>query len=204
MAKHKVFITYHHANDQEYKETLLKANEQYDLFVDASVDTGDIDDNLDDDTIRQKIRDEYLKDSTVTIVLIGLQTKYRKHVDWEIYSSMYNGKVNKQSGILVINLPVTGCTYFTATHGEDEKKKIYSTTTSWTTIESRAEYEKRYPYMPDRIIDNLLNPDVKISVTNWANIKDDVSKLSFLIDATYNDRFKFKYDLRRPMRRRNA
>lgn len=204
MAKHKIFISYHHANDQEYKEALIKANEQYDLFIDASVDTGDIDDNLDDESIRQKIRDEYLKDSTVTIVLVGLQTKYRKHVDWEIYSSMYNGKVNKQSGILVINLPSTGCSNFTAAHGEDEKKKIYPTTTSWTTTKSRAEYEKRYPCIPDRIIDNLLNPDAKISVTNWENIKDDVSKLSFLIDITFNDRFDCKYDLSRPMRRRNA
>jgi hypothetical protein len=204
MAKHKIFISYHHANDQEYKEALLRANEQYDLFIDASVDTGDIDDNLNDETIRQKIRDEYLKDLTVTIVLVGLQTKYRKHVDWEIYSSMYNGKVNKQSGILVINLPSTGCTNFRAAHGEDEKKKIYPTTSSWTTITSRTEYEKRYPYMPDRIIDNLLNAGAKISVTNWDNIKDDVSNLTFLIDVTFNDRFDCNYDLSRPMRRRNA
>ncbi|HGE69506.1 TPA: hypothetical protein ENX78_01640 [Candidatus Poribacteria bacterium] len=204
MAKHKVFISYHHANDQAYKEALLKANEQYDIFIDASVDTGDISDNLDDEAIRQKIRDEYLKDSTVTIVLVGLQTKYRKHVDWEIYSSMYNGKVNKQSGILVINLPSTGCTHFTAAHGENEKKKVYPTTKSWTSITIRSEYEKRYPYMPDRIIDNLLNKDAKISVTNWSNIEDDVSKLEFLIDVTFDDRFNCEYDLSRPMRRKNA
>lgn len=147
MAKHKIFISYHHANDQAYEEALLESNELYDIFIDASVDTGDIADNLADDAIRQRIRDEYLKDSTVTIVLVGHQTKYRKHVDWEIYSSMYNGKVNKQSGILVINLPSTGCTHFTAAHGEDEKKKIYPTTKSWTSIKSRSEYEKRYTNM---------------------------------------------------------
>ena len=200
MAKHKVFVSYHHDNDQAYKEALINS----DMFVDASVDTGDIDDNLDDEAIRQKIRDEYLKDSTVTIVLVGLQTKYRKHVDWEIYSSMYNGKVNKQSGMLAVNLPITGCTNYTAAHGEDEKKKIYPTTKSWTSITSRSEYEKRYPYMPARIIDNLLNKDAKISVTNWDNIKDDISKLQFLIDITFDDRFNCKYDLSRPMRRKNA
>ena len=204
MAKHKIFFSYHHDNDQAYKEALLESNELYDIFIDASVDTGDIADNLNDETIRQKIRDGYLKDSTVTIVLVGLQTKYRKHVDWEIYSSMYNGKVNKQSGILVIKLPSTGCTHFTAAHGEDEKKKIYPTTKSWTSITSRSEYEKRYPYMPARIIDNLLNKDARISVTNWNNIKDDVSRLQFLIDVTFNDRFNCKYDLSRPMRRKNA
>jgi len=58
--------------------------------------------------------------------------------------------------------------------------------------------------MPDRIIDNLLNKDAKISVTNWNNIKDDISKLEFLIDVTFNDRFNCKYDLSRPMRRENV
>ncbi len=75
-----------------YKEALLQLNELHGLFIDASVDTWDINKDFDDHTIRQKIRDEYLKDSTVTIVLVGLETKKRKHVDWEIYSSMYNGE----------------------------------------------------------------------------------------------------------------
>jgi len=202
--KHKIFISYHHTNDQEYKEALLKLNEYYDLFIDVSVDTGDIDDNLPDDLIRQKIRDEYLRDSTVTIVLVGLETKHRKHVDWEIYSSMYNGTINKQSGILVINLPSNGSTHFTAAHGEEEKKIVYSSTTSWITIDHRSEYERRYPYMPDRIVDNLLNREALISVTNWETIIDDIEKLHLLIELTYRDRFKCKYDLSRPMRRRNA
>ncbi len=70
IAKHKVFISYHHANDQGYKESLLKWNENnnFDIFIDASVDTGDINENLSDESIRQKIRDEYLRDSTVTRV----------------------------------------------------------------------------------------------------------------------------------------
>ena len=120
MAKHKVFISYHHANDQWYKNELLRLNQIYDVFIDMSVDTGDIDDNLDDQQIREKIRDEYLKDSTVTILLVGTETKNRKHVDWEIFSSMFDGKVNKKSGILVINLPSTGCVHYTATHDNEK------------------------------------------------------------------------------------
>jgi len=41
--KHKVFISYHHANDQTYKEALIQSNLYNDIFIDASVDTGDID-----------------------------------------------------------------------------------------------------------------------------------------------------------------
>ena len=122
-SKHKVFISYHHANDQAYKIALLKLNDAHNLFIDASVDTHDIDEDLDDQAIREIIRDEYLQDSTVTIVLVGTETKKRKHVDWEIYSSMYDGKVNKKSGVLVINLPSTESDIYAA-YGDDEKRNF--------------------------------------------------------------------------------
>ena len=105
---HKVFVCYHHDNDQAYKDMLVEFGEQNQIFIDRSVDTGDIADGLDGGYIRELIRNEYLRDSTVTIVLVGTETRRRKHVDWEIYSSMYDGTVNKRSGILVINLPTTG------------------------------------------------------------------------------------------------
>lgn len=200
--KHKVFISYHHANDQSYKESLVNSG----IFIDASVDTGDIGDSLSDESIRKKIRDEYLRDSTVTIVLVGTETKNRKHVDWEIYSSMYDGQVNKKSGVLVINLPSTGCTNINAAHGEEEKNALYPRISSWTTLNNRSDYESRYPYMPSRIIDNLLKSGAKVSVTNWDNIYGDAEKLKslkLLIDLTYNDRASCDYDLSATMRCRN-
>ncbi|HMO33116.1 MAG TPA: TIR domain-containing protein [Lacibacter sp.] len=201
--KHRVFISYHHANDQWYKEELLRINRLYDIFIDLSVDTGDINENLDDNRIREIIRDDYLKDSSVTIVLVGTETKKRKHVDWEIYSSMFDGRVNKKSGVLVINLPTTSCTYFTASHS-GEKERIYPENKDWITIDNRNEYERRYPYMPDRIIDNLLKPDAKISVVNWNKIINDIEGFRFLIDQTFNERISCNYDLSRPMRRANS
>lgn len=177
-------------------------NERYEIFIDASVDTGDIDDKLDDQSIRQKIRDEYLRNSTVTILLVGTETKNRKHVDWELYSSMYNGAVNKQSGLWVINLPTISCEFFTASH-PNEKETVYPDIASWTSI-TKLDYQERYPYMPDRIIDNLANPKANISVTNWEKIKSDVETLRFLIDAAYKDKDNCDYDLSRPMRRRNS
>lgn len=202
--KHKVFITYHHDNDQWYKEELLRLNAKHDIFIDGSVDTGDIDDNLDDEAIREKIRDEYLQDTSVTIVLVGTETKNRKHVDWEIFSSMYDGKVNKKSGILIINLPSTKCSYYTANHGDEEKRRVYPGTTNWISINERTEYESRYPYLPDRIIDNLLKKDVKVSVAGWDVVTNDIEKLWFSIDVSANDRVKCDYDLSRPMRKANS
>ena len=198
---HKVFISYHHKNDQKYKDAILEINKQYPIFIDMSVDTGDISEDLSDEDIRQTIRDKRLRDSTVTILLVGTETKYRKHIDWEIYSSMYDGKVNKKSGILVVNLPINANHFvITAGHGE---KELYPEITSWTSVKTRKEYEQCYPYMPDRIIDNLLNTKAKISVTNW-NKTANPRILKDLIDITFRDRENCEYDLRRPMRRRNT
>ena len=136
-------------------------------------------------------------------MLVGLETKGRKHVDWETYSSMFDGTVNKKSGIFVILLPSDHYSYHTATH-VNEKQIIYPECTSWMSIDSRAVYEERYPFMPDRIIDNLLCNDAKISVVPWHKIGNDREKLRFLIDATFNDRASCKYDLSRPLRRQNS
>lgn len=203
VTKHKVFISYHHANDQWYKEELLRLNKIHDIFIDGSVDTGDIDDNLPNETIRQIIRDSYLADSTVTILLVGTETMNRKHIDWELKSSMINGSVNKKSGILVITLPSTGCTYYTATH-KDEKEKIYPENNSWISINDRTEYERRYPYLPARIIDNLLKTEAKISVVSWDKVTSDIEKLRFLIHATFLEKSNCEYDLSRTMRRRES
>lgn len=201
---HKVFISYHHERDQNHKNELVKLGDRNGLFIDMSVDTGDISDYLSDESIREKIRDEYLRDSTVTIVLVGTETKRRKHVDWEIYSSMYDGTVNKKSGVVVLNLPVTGSERVTAAHGEEEKKQLYPDITSWTSIHSREEYEHRYPYMPARLIDNLIKPEVKVSVAPWKRIENNVAGLEFLVEVAFRDRGRCYYDLSRPMRRVNS
>ncbi|MCJ8161997.1 TIR domain-containing protein [Acinetobacter zhairhuonensis] len=104
--RHKVFVSYHHANDQEYRDKFESLfADRHDIIVSKSVQIGDIDINLKTETIRQKIRDEYLSDSTVTVILIGSETWKRKHVDWEISSSIRSTKNNSRSGLLGIILP---------------------------------------------------------------------------------------------------
>ena len=201
---HKVFISYHHENDQWAKDELIKLNDKYKVFEDKSVDTGDIDDALPDETIRVKIRDEYLRDSTVTILLVGEKTKYRKHIDWELYSSMRDSMINKKSGILVLMLPNVDCGYFTIGHGEDEKALLYPDVHRWIRLTERTEYENRYSYMPERIIDCLLKGESHISVVQWEKIANSPEILRQLIEWTYADRENCKYDLSRQMRRRNG
>ena len=54
------------------------------------------------------IRELYLKDSTVTIVLIGKCTWARRYVDWEIQASLRHGKTVMVNGLLGIVLPSAG------------------------------------------------------------------------------------------------
>ena len=102
--RHKVFVSYHHESDQKYANMLRTALAGD--MVDKSVHEDDIDDrNLKTATIRQKIRDEFIADASVTIVLIGPETYTRKHVDWEIGSSIRKTKKSTRCGLLGIILP---------------------------------------------------------------------------------------------------
>lgn len=198
----RVFISYHHSNEQPCKEALLWLNSRNNIFIDCSVSTGDIDDDLEPQKIRRIIRENYLSESTVIIVIVGKETQYRKHVDWELYSSMYNGKTFGRSGVVVLLSPDCQSQYFNAPFHE-VKTSMYSHATSWTTITSREEYERRYPYMPARIIDSLVVPNSKISVTNWSDIIGYPERLRLLIECAHNSRADAEYDMSRDMRMRD-
>ena len=101
--KHKVFVSFHH-EDEDYKKAFVDMMEGN--IVDQSVEDGDIDDTRSStETIRQKIRDDFIRDATVTVVLIGPCTWQRKHVDWEIGSSLRDTRLNSRCGLLGILLP---------------------------------------------------------------------------------------------------
>ena len=104
--RHRVFVSYYHREDQGYRERFERLfSDFHGIMVSESVELGDIDPNLKTETIRQKIRDEYLRDSTVTVVLVGEHTWQRKFVDWEIGSSIRRTEYNPRSGLLGILLP---------------------------------------------------------------------------------------------------
>jgi len=199
----KAFVSYHHRNDQAYKEHVCWLANQHGAFQDASVEVGDIDENLPTQTIRRLIRDNYLRDSEVTILLCGTETKYRKHIDWELKSSMIDGAINHRSGILVIDLPTTSTSsWHCGLPGE--KDVIYPEYAgSWFTLETKTDYQTRYPSMPERIIDNLMNSQVKMSVVPWSKVENNPEALRFLVDASASVARTNEYDLSLPMRMRD-
>lgn len=76
-----------------------------DKMISKAVGDGDIRTDIATETIRQKIRDEFIADASVTVVLIGPETWKRKHVDWEISSSIRDTKNNPRCGLIGILLP---------------------------------------------------------------------------------------------------
>ena len=87
--KRKVFISYHHENDQ-YWANLMKNTyaDKYQIFYDNSLDEEV--DSEDSEYINRVIREDFIKGSSITIVLCGAETWKRRFVDWEIYSTLHH------------------------------------------------------------------------------------------------------------------
>ncbi|QYA27194.1 TIR domain-containing protein [Gramella sp. MT6] len=103
MAKRNVFISYYHKDDQLKRQEF--DNLFGDLIINQSVMMHEIDGENSDGYINRLINEGYLKDTTVLTVLLGPNTKCRKHVDWEIAGAL-NVKVgNRYAGLLGIRLP---------------------------------------------------------------------------------------------------
>ncbi|PIT67374.1 TIR domain-containing protein [Snodgrassella alvi] len=104
--KHKVFLSFHHQDDSCRKKFEKEFSQEFNsIFVNCSVSDGEIDPKNSTATIRREIRDNFISDSTVTIVLIGSSTWKRKHVDWEIGYSLTQTSKNSRSGLIGILLP---------------------------------------------------------------------------------------------------
>lgn len=92
-----------HERDREYREEFEKRMGR--SVIHRSVGDGDIDPGLKVETTRAKIRDEFISDATVTVVLVGRCTWQRKYVDWEIGSSLRATRKNSRCGLIGIVLP---------------------------------------------------------------------------------------------------
>lgn len=146
-SKHKVFISFH-VDDQKYKNRFVRM--MGNNIVDKSVKDDDIDDtNLKVSRIRQIIRDDFIADATVTVVLIGPCTWKRKHVDWEIGSSLRETKKNPRCGLLGILLP---------NHPDFGKNKYYPC------------------LIPPRLADNEEGKAPYALIYDWSNQTSDIRR----------------------------
>ncbi len=105
--RHKCFISYH-KDDLGYAEKFALEYSRVFISKVLGVSDQELVNSSDVNYIMRRIREDYLQDSTVTIVLLGKCTWSRKFVDWEIASSLRNDPKNKRSGLLGIVLPSVG------------------------------------------------------------------------------------------------
>lgn len=97
--KPKVFVSYHHNNDQQWYNSFSDLfSGVYDLFTDTSLERKY--DSNDTGYVDRAIRENNITGSSVTVVLCGAETFKRKYVDWEIYATLY-----KEHGLVGIILP---------------------------------------------------------------------------------------------------
>ena len=159
--RHKVFVSFHH-EDQKWKNQFVRM--MGDNILNKSVDDGDIDDQLRVGTIRQNIREDYIANATVTVVLIGNCTWQRKHVDWEISYSLRKTQNKDRCGLLGILLP---------THPDYDAD------------------DYRPNLVPPRLAINLEDPDPYAKIYGWSNEPDTVQQW---IHEAYNRRDRIQPD----------
>lgn len=147
---HKVFVSYHHANDQRKADYLRTTYGENNTLLDRSLDESY--ENMDDDEILTAIRQEHLKNSTVTIVLIGSETANRKWIDWEIYASLRPYGSRSRNGLLGIFLPTADKT---PDRLQDNIDSGYAVTMKWEDISRQLEDKINEAYN-NRFTDNLV------------------------------------------------
>lgn len=106
--RHKTFISYHHVDEAEVAAFIDHFDHDHDVLISRGIGAsmaGDVIDSTDADYIKQRIRQLYLRDSSVTLVMVGAETWGRRFVDWEVAASLRNTATSNRNGLLAITLP---------------------------------------------------------------------------------------------------
>jgi len=108
--RHKTFVSYHHQDQEEADKFIRTFDHGGDVFIARAVGNDETMDELissdNDDYVMQRIREDFLSDSTVTLLFIGKDTWSRKFQDWELAASLDQGPVaGKPNGVVAILSP---------------------------------------------------------------------------------------------------
>ena len=114
LPKRKVFLSYSRFDRAEVEAFIFRWATGERVFIPKVVGAFDNDviGSSDPEYVMSQIRQRYIGDSSVTIVLVGSCTHGRRYIDWEIKSSLRQGAVYAANGLAGIILPSRG----TSTH----------------------------------------------------------------------------------------
>lgn len=102
----KCFLSYHAEDKAEVDK--FCSDFEGDFIRRGSDMDEDIIDSTDSDYVMRRIREKFLKDSTVTIVLIGACTWARRYIDWETQASLRKPADGSPNGLVAIQLNSSG------------------------------------------------------------------------------------------------
>jgi hypothetical protein len=106
--RHRCFISYHHDDEREVAQFISTFDHQHDILISRGIGAsmpGDVIGSDNAGYIMSRVRQLYLNDSTITIVMIGRCTWARRYVDWEVAASLRNTQNSQRNGLLAIALP---------------------------------------------------------------------------------------------------
>ncbi|HJP69554.1 MAG TPA: TIR domain-containing protein [Sphingomicrobium sp.] len=131
--KRKVFVSYHHGGDQGYCDDFCsRFSTGLNIFSDRTLDRAR--DSEDPEYIMRYIRENHLTGASTLIVLCGLQTRWRKYVDWEIGAGL-----RQEMSLVAIKLPTApliGGLWHKPDRLQDNVDSGYALLSRWETIVS--------------------------------------------------------------------
>lgn len=108
--KRRVFISHYKGDRTEVDDFIKKFADEEKVFTPYVLGANDNDEFINStnpEYVMTQIRNKYLLDTTVTIVLVGSCTHSRRYVDWELKSSLRQGNYTP-NGVMGIILPSQG------------------------------------------------------------------------------------------------
>jgi len=141
--RRKCFISYHHDDQHAVDQFVRDFDHLRDTFIARGLGqemSGDIIQSTNPEYVMRRIRERFLADSTVTIVLLGRCTWARRYVDWELQASLRNGVLTRPNGLLGIQLP---------SFSEFPPRFAYNLSPNWPSIDC---YARHMPYPTSKAV----------------------------------------------------
>lgn len=103
----KIYISCYENNDYDYKNKLIEKNFNRNNMLFGLINKEDINNEIfrkDKTNFIEIIKNKFLQDSEVLVLLVGEETKKRKSIDWEIRAAMTKTSLFDKCGILIVYL----------------------------------------------------------------------------------------------------
>lgn len=209
--RHRVFVSCDERDDK-FKARIAKMtdNSSYSrvvksIFIDCLFTKFEVQDNGEyDQEIINKVREIDLGKASVLILLCGTNTKNNVQIDWQLRAAM---EEDKPLAIVILNLP-TIARKQAMRAGENEEVEFIDDLLKGDIYRSRDDYAAKFPYLPERIIDNLATSlseknVFSISVVDWQIVYKQPFNLKQLVALAYMrvHRRGTYYNIERPLLR---